>query len=165
MSEAGRGVSEPRAVRWELDNSPRVPDPRMIPRPELQADQPNAGSGPAGANASADPADADNFVRPFYLTGGRTLPLHDGLRLHTLVMAPPAALHAPLRFELRRIVELCQKPLSVAEIAAGLDVPVGVTRVLIADLIAGGHVSCHDQDEDALSVEQIERIAQRVRAL
>jgi hypothetical protein len=139
----------------------------MIPRPEHEPDPTSDGSGAstAEAAASADPAGADNFIRPFYLTGGRTRPLRDGLRLHTLVVAPPAALHAPLRFELRRIVELCQKPLSVAEISAGLGVPVGVTRVLIADLMAGGHVSCHDQDEDAISVELIERIAQRVRAL
>jgi hypothetical protein len=137
----------------------------MIPRPELQPDQPDDGSGPAEEPTSGDPTDADSFIRPFYLTGGRSRPLHDGLRLHTLVLAPPAALHASLRFELRRIVELCQKPLSVAEIAAGLGVPVGVTRVLIADLMTAGHVSCHDQDEDSISVDLIERIAQRVRAL
>jgi hypothetical protein len=137
----------------------------MIPRPDLLSDQIDDGAGSAEDATSENPTDADSFIRPFYLTGGRTRPLHDGLRLHTLVLAPPAALHAPLRFELRRIVELCQKPLSVAEIAAGLGVPVGVTRVLIADLMAAGHVSCHDQDEDAISVELIERIAQRVRAL
>lgn len=133
----------------------------------------SAAHDPVGAAATGEPggvdddvgADDEAFIRPFYVTGGRTRPLRDGLRLHTLVTAPPVALHAPLRFERRRIVELCQHPLSVAEIAAGLGVPVGVTRVLIADLLADGHVTCHDQDEGAISVEMIERIAQRVRAL
>jgi hypothetical protein len=136
----------------------------MIPRPELERETNDAGQ-PGDTDASEEPGEGDVFVRPFYVTGGRTRPVHDGLRLHTLVTAPPAALHAPLRFELRRIVELCQRPISVAEIAAGLSVPVGVARVLIADLVASGHAACHDQDEDAISLELIERIAQRVRAL
>lgn len=160
MSESGH-----RGPRWELDFGPRLPDPRMIPR---QEHGPATTPGAEGLDDDiADDAanDAGTFVRPFYVTGGRTQPLHDGLRLHTLVTAPPSALHAPLRFELRRIVELCQQPLSVAEIAASLGVPVGVTRVLVGDLLAGGYVACHDQDEDAITVELIERIAQRVRAL
>jgi hypothetical protein len=105
------------------------------------------------------------LVRPFYVTGGRTHPVHDGLRLHTLVTARPSALHAPLRFEGRRIVEVCQKPTSVAEVAARLGVPVGVARVLIADLMADGYVIVHNQDEQSLPLELIERIAHRVRSL
>jgi hypothetical protein len=139
----------------------------MIPRPAHDHRHPERNPG-ATDQPELPPEDADeaeSLVRPFYVTGGRTQPLHDGLRLHTLVTAPPGALHAPLRFELRRIVELCQRPLSVAEISAGLGVPVGVSRVLIADLIAGGYVTCHDQNEDELSLDLIERIAQRVRAL
>ncbi len=140
----------------------------MIPRPERPTPGPPAGPDDV-AGTEPEPTDetgdAETLVRPFYVTGGRTRPLRDGLRLHTLVTAPPSALHAPLRFELRRIVELCQRPLSVAEISAGLGVPVGVTRVLIADLIADNYVACHDHDEETLSVDIIERIAQRVRAL
>jgi len=37
--------------------------------------------------------------------------------------------------ESRRIVELCQTPMSVAELAARLSVPVGVCRVLVGDLV------------------------------
>ena len=82
-----------------------------------------------------------------------------------MLTAPPGALHAPLRFELRRIVELCQEPRSVAEVAAGLGVPVGVARVLIADLVNGGYVKCHDQNQEDLAVDVIERIRDRVLAL
>lgn len=142
------------------DADARLPDPRMIPRPA------NTGSGPPDQPpAAAAEEGADAFVRPFLLTGGRTQPVHDGLQLHTLITSPPSARHAPLRFELRRIVEMCQLPHSVAEVAAGLGVPVGVARVLIADLIASGYAHSHHQDEEALSVHIIERIAQRVRAL
>lgn len=163
MSQPGKRSPEP---RWELDDDrPRLPDPRMIPRPEPVSAVDGSSRDEPDARPANRPDDAGAFVRPFYVTGGRTHPLRDGLRLHTLVTAPPSALHAPLRFELRRIVELCQRPLSVAEIASGLGVPVGVGRVLIADLMAGGYVACHNLDEDSLPIDLIERIAQRVRAL
>jgi hypothetical protein len=88
--------------------------------------------------------DIDPVVRPFIVTGGRTRPTDERLRVETLVGATPAALSAPLGFERRRIVELCQRPRSVAEIANGLGVPIGVTRVLIADLVAERLVTAHD---------------------
>jgi len=73
--------------------------------------------------------------------------------MHTLITAPGSAVHAPLRFELRLIVQMCQQPMSVAEIAGRLGVPLGVARVLIADLMSNGYAYCHEQDEEALSVE------------
>ncbi len=109
-----------------------------------------------------DPAD-ELVIRPFMVTGGRTQPLTDGLRIESMISALPAALSAPLRFELRRIVELCQRPCSVAEVAVGLGVPLGVARVLIADLLTGGLVYTDEQSE--LSIDIIERIRDRVRAL
>ena len=81
----------------------RLPDPRMIPpwRPAAQYDAPPDASG----RPQAVPRDYDDVpVRPFMLTGGRTRPVRDGLRIETLLRALPAALSAPLRFEARRIV-------------------------------------------------------------
>jgi hypothetical protein len=143
------------------DVGPRLPDPRMIPRWEPPLNRPidPVDEGPPTVAEGAD----EVLIRPFFVTGGRTRPLHDGLRIETLILAPPAALHAPLRFEFRQIVELCQRPLSVAEVAVGLRVPLGVARVLVGDLVTGGYVSCHEQD--VLPVEMIERIRDRVRAL
>jgi hypothetical protein len=105
----------------------------------------------------------DLVIRPFLLTGGRTRPVQDGLRVEALVQAQPPALSAPLRFEARRIVEVCQRPTSVAELAANLRLPLGVTRVLVADLMADGSLDLVKQEE--LSIELIERIRDRVRAL
>jgi hypothetical protein len=171
MSGPGPRADGPQPSRWDAAGAPRMPDPRMIPRPPADgARRPGRRPEPSISDPSATPSGNDRpgeeaFVRPFYMTGGRTQPVRDGLRLHTIVTAPPSALHAPLRFELRRIVELCQRPLSVAEVAAGLGVPVGVTRVLIADLLSGGYVVCHHLDEETIPLDVIERIAQRVRAL
>ena len=148
------------------DPGARLPDPRMIPRwapAEPRRSVPRYEPQPPGPQAG--PTAEEPLVRPFFVTGGRTQPLHDGLKIHTMLTAPPGALHAPLRFELRRIVELCQRPRSVAEVAANLAVPLGVARVLIADLATGGYLACHDQDEEGLGVDVIERIRDRVRAL
>jgi len=147
---------------------PRMPDPRMIPatrpRPWCAATGPHVEQ---PKQPAADVSDADDddggFIRPFIVTGGRTRPLHDGLRIETLVRATPAALTAPLRFEQRAIVELAQRPISVAEVAARLGVPLGVARVLIADLYTDNQITLHEPAE--LPVDVIERIRDLVRAL
>jgi hypothetical protein len=142
-----------------------LPDPRMIPRCAAPATRPPVE--PTETTLVDPPAGAadEPRVRPFLVTGGRTQPLRDGLRVHTMLSAPPAALHAPLRFELRRIVELCQQPQSVAEVAANLRIPVGVARILVADLVNAHHIRCHDQNEQDLGLDVIERIRDHVQAL
>ncbi|BBH68797.1 hypothetical protein ACTI_54820 [Actinoplanes sp. OR16] len=117
----------------------------------------------AGSHRPSD-SDEDPVVRPFMLTGGRTQPLHDGLRIETLIRAAPAALSAPLRFEAMRTVELCQRPMSVADLAVALRAPLGVARVIIGDLLSQGFLSIQDQPGE-LSTSVIERIRDRVRAL
>jgi hypothetical protein len=141
------------------DLGPRLPDPRMIPRWQTPP--------PRHAAEAEEPLPEripdEPLIRPFYVTGGRTTPLHDGLRIETLVSAQPWAMHAPLRFEARQIVEFCQSPQSVAEIASTLGVPVGVAKVLIGDLAAEGFVTCHQHVD--IPIDIIERIRDRVRAL
>ena len=149
-------MSEP--DRW-LPGSRMTPEWQPRPRDDRQ---------PAEAEHAEPPQPAgkalpDSFVRPFILTGGRTQPLHEGLRVETLVHAQPGTLFAPLQFERRRIVELSQTPRSVAEIASALKVPLGVARVLVADLAASGLVSVHQQAETPIQL--IERVLDRVRAL
>jgi hypothetical protein len=151
------------------EDMPRLPDPRMIPVAQPQSwFEPEAGTEPAtearpsAGGSSADDADGV-FVRPFIVTRGRTQPLHDGLRIETLVKALPAALSAPLQFEQRQIVELAQRAVSLAEVAAILGVPLGVARVLIADLFTGRYITLHEPTD--LPVHVIERIRDLVRAL
>jgi len=135
----------------------------MNERDRWLADRRAAAAEPAGPPHSAGKIPPDSFVRPFILTGGRTQPLQDGLRVETLVHAQPGTLFAPLQFERRRIVELCQTPHSIAEIASALQVPLGVARVLVADLATSRLVSVHQQAETPIQL--IERVLDRVRAL
>ena len=61
---------------------------------------------PPAHDIDSDDVEEGALIRPFLVTGGRTRPLQDGLRVETLISARPAALSAPLRFELRAIVQL-----------------------------------------------------------
>lgn len=143
---------------------PRLPDPRMIPVTASRTwVSDTRGRATRFEPSAATVEGEDAFVRPFIVTAGRTTPLVDGLRIETLVQAPRAALSAPLRFEERAVVRLCQAPHSIAEIGAALRVPVGVAKVVVSDLAAAGHVTVRDAQE--LSTAAIERIRDLVRAL
>jgi hypothetical protein len=109
-----------------------------------------------------EPAEDEFAIRPFLLTGGRTVPVRDGLRVETLLQSHPDDA-TTLQFEERRIVQLCRRPTSLAEVAAALRVPIGVARVLVADLVAAGAVTMVEPGR--LSLSLIERIRDRVRAL
>ncbi|WP_433387221.1 DUF742 domain-containing protein [Micromonospora sp. KLBMP9576] len=90
--------------------------------------------------------DAGPVVRPYTLTGGRVSPAGDGFDLVAYVLADPAAdptAHPELHPEHRRLVELAARPVPVAELAADLDLAVGVVRVLLGDLLARGLVAVH----------------------
>jgi hypothetical protein len=108
--------------------------------------------------------DDDPVIRPFMLTGGRTTPMQEGLRIETLLHATQAAMSASLRFESQRIIELCQAPQSIADLAVAIRVPLGVIRVIVADLIGEGYLRI-DEPITEFSPALIERIRDRVRAL
>ncbi len=48
-----------------------------------------------------------------------------------------------LQMEWRAIVQMCARPMSVAEIGAMLRVPIGVARVLVGDLANAGYLVVH----------------------
>lgn len=145
------------------DDPPRLSDPRMIPPSHpMSWFEPPSGADSARVWSEPEPVD-DAFIRPFIVTQGRTRPTHEALPIESIVHATPAALSAPVRFEQRHIVELAQVPLALAELAAALSVPVGVVRVLVADLYASNLVLL--RQPAALPVHVIERIRDLVRAL
>ncbi|WP_406206966.1 DUF742 domain-containing protein [Streptomyces sp. NBC_01017] len=92
--------------------------------------------------------EAGPLVRPYAMTGGRTRPGPTGvpfdlIALVTLDAAAPAADDdTALGPEHRALIELCRpETQSVAELAAGADLPVGVVRVLLGDLLELGCVT------------------------
>ncbi|MCX4781756.1 DUF742 domain-containing protein [Streptomyces sp. NBC_01264] len=111
-------------------------------------------------------AEADSFgPRPYTLTRGRTQASRL-LRLETLVSTVPQLRdhRGPLP-EYDRIREMCVRPCSVAEISAVLGIPVGVMRILVADLADGGLVQVHEQDEHGASTTMLERVLRGLERL
>ena len=142
-------------MTWEATED--EPEPARRIRPYLQASPP-AGS-PAGPDEGVDDdADDDEVaaghrrLRPFVLTSGRVAGADPAIGLETQVTArlddtswtaPSLSRLAP---ELRGIVALCSEPMSVAEISARLRLHLGVTKVLVGDLRAAGHLDVHTYD-------------------
>jgi hypothetical protein len=92
------------------------------------------------------PGDGGRVVPAYALTRGRTRAAGGpDLPLETLVTTTDFGLrrYSALQAERRSIVELCTAPLSVAELAAHLQIPVGVARVLVSDLASGGYLAVH----------------------
>lgn len=90
--------------------------------------------------------DSGPVVRPYAVTGGRTEPADgEALDLIAVVVATgqPADPDDRMRLtpEHRRILALCDNQVTVADLGADLGLPVGVIRVLLADLIAQGAVA------------------------
>ncbi|MFE6630091.1 MULTISPECIES: DUF742 domain-containing protein [Streptomyces] len=91
--------------------------------------------------------EAGPLVRPYAMTGGRTRPGPEWVRfdliaLVTRVPGAPGSDDAVLGPEHRTLVRLCRSEAqSVAELAADADLPVGVVRVLLGDLVELGCVT------------------------
>jgi len=96
--------------------------------------------------SAAGGLDPGPLLRPYALTGGRTESSRADLAIEDLVRAVPAAERTSptgLSLEHRSIARLCREVLSVAEIAARLELPLGVARILVSDLVDRGIVVVH----------------------
>ncbi|NED87256.1 DUF742 domain-containing protein [Streptomyces sp. SID11233] len=107
------------------------------PPPRIEPVQPRWTPEPAA------PAAHNPLVRPYAMTGGRTRPRYQ-LAIEALVSttADPSRLQGQLP-EHQRICRLCIEIKSVAEISALLSIPLGVARILVADLAEAGLVAIH----------------------
>jgi hypothetical protein len=104
-------------------------------------------------------------VRPFFLTRGRTRSVGEDLPVEALVTAygrPTDELDP----EHRAIVELCRhKPIAIAEIAARGNLPLGVARVVVSDLVAWGHMEVHETVDVHGDAHLLRRLIAGVRAI
>lgn len=90
------------------------------------------------------------LIRPYTMTGGRTGADQPYIALEALVSATPAGFRNKhqFRWEAARIIDLSSKETAIVEIAARLDVPIGVVRVVVADLAHRGAVQINEPPSD-----------------
>ena len=132
-----------------------------------------------GHSASQDPWQHDTgprgvadetsaLVRPYAVTGGRTKP-----RTQLQIEAMVAASHYEARDlsvlspECQAILGFCRDWRSVAEVSAVLRMPLGVARVLIADMAMEGLVRVHQTDhaQGRPDINLLERVLSGLRKL
>jgi Protein of unknown function (DUF742) len=97
--------------------------------------------------------DAGPVVRPYALILGLTRPSGQRLDLIDMVRAVRQGAQEPpeLSPEQAELLQRCQMPTPVAELAADLDLPVGVIRILVGDLSARDLVTIHRAKPAAFS--------------
>lgn len=109
-------------------------------------------------------------VRSYVLTGGRTRSNAD-LPLETLVKVTSHGVAAGPRLALERkkIVSLCNTPISIAEVSAHLSIPLGVARVLVGDMTEEGLLksskSQHSMTGERPDLKLLERVLDGLQAL
>ncbi|TMR96507.1 DUF742 domain-containing protein [Nonomuraea basaltis] len=117
-------------------------------------------------NGEPEP-ERSSLVRMYAVTGGRTAP-RTQLAMEALVSSATSAQLGPTYArEFRAISELCRQVRSVAEISALLSVPLGVARVLIADMEADGLVKVYQPQLEAGLPDRslLERVLSGLRRL
>jgi hypothetical protein len=117
------------------------------------------------------------LVRPYAVTRGRTRPRLD-IAIEALVETTVRGRNNDLRSgtahvrEHQYIASLCDGRLqSLAEIAARMQLPLGVARVIIADMAADGLVAVYEptsfdgDSNDSVGTELLERVLSGLRRL
>jgi hypothetical protein len=141
-----------------------------------------------GADDGWGSRDPGPVVRPYAVTGGRTEPA-DGEILDliaVIVAAPPTASPsaaspsavspsvtggdepaAALGPEHRKILSMCQQQVTVADLASDTALPLGVIRVLLADLMLQGRITLLPQPrpDEQPSADLLKEVLHGLRAL
>ncbi|MFG2048622.1 DUF742 domain-containing protein [Micromonospora sp. NPDC048935] len=158
----------------DVDGEDPDPEPTVRIRPYLHTASPTE-AGVVETPAQPEPESGGGRPagpRPFVLTSGRVAGADPAIGVETQVTVrpdsgwstvPTGALLAP---EFQAIIALCAEPISVAEISARARLHLGVTRVLVGDLRAAGHLDVHVTDtNDAVDPDLILRVIDGLRAI
>jgi Protein of unknown function (DUF742) len=122
----------------------------------------------AGAILNEDEADATGRrIRPYAITGGRTGTEGDTIGLEAQIQANTRSSNhlAMYRWEAAKLIELVQVPTALVEVAARLEIPIGVARVLVADLVRDGAVVVHVPQRSQSFTSLLEKVLDGVRRI
>lgn len=91
--------------------------------------------------------------RPYTVTGGRTrqrTALRFGL-IDLVSRAAGPAVREGLTPECRAVLGMCREPVTVADLAAGLRLPLGVVRIVLDDLVHDGLIDVRAADRGGVT--------------
>lgn len=178
--EAEEPPAEPAPAEAATDAEPAAEEPA---EPEAAADETKAEADapevpfqrPESLVVAAAEPDVDEFesddvrswVRPYVWTGGRTSTSLE-FALETLVSAREQDRDEVLRDVHQQVLELCEKPRSVSEIAALLSVPLGAAKALLGVMAEENLLVVHrtgDASGEGPGLELMERVLRGLRNL
>jgi Protein of unknown function (DUF742) len=151
-------ASAPPPLRLEKQISSRVAAIRAI----------ETGQTPPPLAVVDDDEEDDGGIRSFTITSGRTTARSD-VMFETIVGRTNN--NAPVASDVARslLVIVGREPLSVAELAVHLEIPIGISRVLVSDLLDSGHVTSAALSAPVGSApsktDLLKRVISRVEAL
>lgn len=124
---------------------------------------------PVGITADVDDHDeggVGRLIRPYAITGGRT-GAESEISLETQIQATDRGTQqaGAYRWEAAKVVELVQSPIALIELAARAEVPIGVARVLVSDLMDDGAVRLYVPQRTQNYTSLLERVLDGVRNL
>jgi len=123
-----------------------------------------------GVPAGSDGGSSGLRVRSYVLTGGRTrsgadLPFESLLQVTALGRSSLPG----LALERREIISRCVGSISLAEISAHLQLPLGVVRVLVGDMVEEGLLTAtapdHTRTGDRPDRQLLERVLDGLQSL
>jgi len=90
--------------------------------------------------------DAGPVVRPYALIRGRTRPSGEALDVIAMIIAVRGVTPDPVSLEPEHFaaLRLSALPISVADLAADLDLPLGVVQILLGDLRERSLITVHN---------------------
>ena len=109
------------------------------------------------------PRRGPSLARPYAWTRGRTRACVD-VAFEAIVQVTDAASTVPVHNADPRsiVLVLCRVPLSLAELAAQLSVPIGVARVLVSDLVDAQLLAVRNTLTEGSSLGQRRDLLERV---
>ena len=124
----------------------------------------------AGVDDRSLDEDAGPVVRPYALVRGRTRAAGAALDVVAMACAVPGGTPATWEPELEpehlALLRQCRVPASVADLAASLDLPLGVIRVLLADLRNRRLITIHQPRPERLNdIRILREVADGLRRL
>lgn len=160
------------SVPGQRSSAPPPPSAHSMPGAAIPGQQSAFGRSDPEDSPELDAVDDDftvaSSIRSYTWTGGRTKSNHT-LEMETLVSTSdtyrPGAM---VRMEHQSIAEMCQHPRSVAEVGALMSVPIGVVRVLLADMAELGLITVHQTVSESGSAPHLmlmERVLSGLRRL
>ncbi|ROO91237.1 uncharacterized protein DUF742 [Actinocorallia herbida] len=108
--------------------------------------------------------DAGPLVRPYTITRGRTRTSGIRLDLVTILVATwnPVRDHMRLTSEQHRLLAMCRKPITIADLASEIDLPLKVVHVLLGDLCEHGLLQEVPQQQQTPTGRHDARLLMRV---